>query len=165
MGICAATVQHEKVLLQLPADKLRLTGVLSHRKTFGSERARFCTHIMKKQICTQVLNDLLRRDKHNMESKFNGGLLGLIGVNLVQFLITLITLGIGAPWAVCFKERWIASHTVLDGKQLTFDGTGGQLFGTYIKWMLLTIITIGIYSFWLNINMKKWVVKHTHFKA
>ena len=90
-----------------------------------------------------------------MESKFNGGLLGLIGVNLVQFLITLITLGIGAPWAVCFKERWIASHTVLDGKQLTFDGTGGQLFGTYIKWMLLTIITIGIYSLWLNINMKK----------
>ena len=112
-----------------------------------------------------MLNDLLRRDKHNMESKFNDGLLGLIGVNLVQFLITLITLGIGAPWAVCFKERWIASHTVLDGKQLTFDGTGGQLFGTYIKWMLLTIITIGIYSFWLNINMKKWVVKHTHFKA
>lgn len=63
------------------------------------------------------------------------------------------------------KERWLANHTILDGKRLTFDGTGGQLFGNYIKWFLLTVITLGIYGFWLNINMKKWVVKHTHAVA
>ncbi len=97
-----------------------------------------------------------------MESKFTGGLAGLIGISILQFLLTVVTLGLGAPWAVCIKERWIASHTVIDGRQLFFDGTGGQLFGNYIKWFLLTIITLGIYSFWLTINMKKWVVKHTH---
>lgn len=97
-----------------------------------------------------------------MESKFTGGLAGLIGILILQFLLTVVTLGLGAPWAVCIKERWIASHTVIDGRQLFFDGTGGQLFGNYIKWFLLTIITLGIYSFWLTINMKKWVVKHTH---
>jgi hypothetical protein len=97
-----------------------------------------------------------------MESKFTGGLAGLIGISILQFLLTAVTLGLGAPWAVCIKERWIASHTVIDGRQLFFDGTGGQLFGNYIKWFLLTIITLGIYSFWLTINMKKWVVKHTH---
>ena len=99
-----------------------------------------------------------------MESKFTGGLAGLIGISILQFLLTVVTLGLGAPWAVCRKERWIASHTVIDGRQLFFDGTGGQLFGNYIKWFLLTIITLGIYSFWLTINMKKWVVKHTHCK-
>ncbi len=97
-----------------------------------------------------------------MESKFTGGLASLIGISILQFLLTVVTLGLGAPWAVCIKERWIASHTVIDGRQLFFDGTGGQLFGNYIKWFLLTIITLGIYSFWLTINMKKWVVKHTH---
>ena len=97
-----------------------------------------------------------------MESKLTGGLAGLIGISILQFLLTVVTLGLGAPWAVCIKERWIASHTVIDGRQLFFDGTGGQLFGNYIKWFLLTIITLGIYSFWLTINMKKWVVKHTH---
>lgn len=97
-----------------------------------------------------------------MESKFTGGLAGLIGISILQFLLTVVTLGLGAPWAVCIKERWIASHTVIDGRQLFFDGTGGQLFGNYIKWFLLAIITLGIYSFWLTINMKKWVVKHTH---
>lgn len=97
-----------------------------------------------------------------MESKFDGGLLGLIGVNLLTCLVSLITLTIAVPWMVCYKERWISLHTVIDGRRLTFDGSGIQLFGNYIKWLLLTIITIGIYSLWLGIKMKKWVVMHTH---
>ena len=96
------------------------------------------------------------------ESKFTGGLLGLIGINILQGLLIGITLGIAAPWAICMKERWLAKHTYIDGQQLVFDGTGAQLFGNYIKWFLLTIITFGIYSFWLEIKMKQWLVKHTH---
>jgi uncharacterized membrane protein YjgN (DUF898 family) len=98
-----------------------------------------------------------------MESKFNGGLLGLIGISILQALVSVFTLGIGVPWAVCIKERWVAKHTVIDGKQLTFDGKGGQLFGTYIKWFLLCIVTIGVYTLWLPIKMKAWTAKHTHF--
>lgn len=99
-----------------------------------------------------------------MQSKFTGGLLGLIGISILQGLIITVTLGIGTPWAVCLKENWLAEHTIIDGRQLVFDGTGGQLFGQYIKWFLLTIITLGIYSFWLSIKMKAWVVEHTHFE-
>ncbi len=97
-----------------------------------------------------------------MDSKFDGGLLGLIGIIILQFLLIVVTLTIGTPWAVCMKERWFARHTVVDGKQLYFDGTGGQLFGKYILWLFLTIITVGIFGLWLGIKMKKWVVKHTH---
>ena len=99
-----------------------------------------------------------------MQSKFTGGLLGLIGISILQGLIITVTLGIGTPWAVCLKENWLAEHTIIDGRQLVFDGTGGQLFGQYIKWFLLAIITLGIYSFWLSIKMKAWVVEHTHFE-
>ena len=96
------------------------------------------------------------------ESKFTGGLLGLIGIGIISLIITICTLGICTPWAVCKKERWYTTHTIVDGKKLTFDGTGAQLFGNYIKWLLLTVITCGIYSFWLSIKMKQWVVSHTH---
>lgn len=96
------------------------------------------------------------------KSKFDGGLLGIIGIGIAKFFISLLTLGIAVPWAVCMEEKWYAKHTVIDGKRLTFDGHGGQLFGNYIKWLLLTIITIGIYGFWLGIKTKQWVVKHTH---
>ena len=97
-----------------------------------------------------------------MESKFTGGLLGLIGINILCGLLNLVTLFIGKPWSICIKERWMAKHTYYDGIQMTFDGTGAQLIGNYIKWLLLTIITIGIYSFWLNIKLQQWKVKHTH---
>ena len=105
----------------------------------------------------QVTNTVVER-----ESRFTGGLFGLICINILQGLLMIITLGLGAPWAICMKERWIAKHTFIDGKQLVFDGNGGQLFGNYIKWFLLTIITLGIYGFWLEIKMKQWIVKHTH---
>ena len=99
----------------------------------------------------------------NNPSVLTGGLLGLIGVNLLQALISVCTLGLCVPWGICIKERWIARHTYIDGRQLKFDGTGGQLFGKYIVWFLLTLVTFGIYGFWLDIKMKQWIVKHTHF--
>ena len=87
------------------------------------------------------------------ESQFTGGLLGLIGINILQGLLIAFTLGFGAPWAICMKERWIAKHTFINGRQLAFDGTGGQLFGKYIIWLLLTLITCGIYAYYWAYKM------------
>ena len=98
-----------------------------------------------------------------MESKFTGGLLGLIGIGLLAIILIMVTFGIATPWAVCIYQSWMTKHTIIDGKQLRFDGNGMQLFGQFIVWLVLTIITLGIYGFWLRIKMKKWVVKHTHF--
>lgn len=97
-----------------------------------------------------------------MESKFDGGLLGLIGMGLLCALVIIVTVGICTPWAVCMSERWYAKHTIIDGQRLTFDGKALQLFGNWMKWLLFTIITFGIYSFWLTIKMRQWVVLHTH---
>ena len=97
------------------------------------------------------------------KSKFDGGLLGLIGIGIISGFITIITFGLGLPWATCLKEAWYARHSVVDDRRLYFDGTGAQLFGNYIKWWLLSVVTLGIYSLWIPIKMKQWVVEHTHF--
>lgn len=97
------------------------------------------------------------------ESYFDGGLLQLIGWSILGAIITICTLGICYPWAVCMIYRWEAEHTVIDGKRLKFEGTALGLFGLWIKWFLLCIITFGIYGFWLGISLKKWKTKFTHF--
>lgn len=97
------------------------------------------------------------------ESKFTGGLLGLIGHQIIVGLIAVLTLGIATPWAVVFLQRWETEHTIIDGRRLRFDGKAMNLFGQWIKWLLLTLVTFGIYGFWVRIKMKQWVVKHTHF--
>ena len=96
-------------------------------------------------------------------SRFDGGLLQLIGWQLLGVLITLLTFGICLPWAYCMIYKWEAKYTIIEGKRLSFDGTAMQLFGHWIKWLLLCIITIGIYGFWVNIKLKKWKTKHTYF--
>ena len=96
-------------------------------------------------------------------SYFDGGLLQKIGWGLLGGLLTLVTLGLGLPWAICMTYRWETKHTVIEGRRLAFDGNGAQLFGNYIKWFLLTIITLGIYGLWVSIKLKKWIVKHTYF--
>jgi uncharacterized membrane protein YjgN (DUF898 family) len=98
------------------------------------------------------------------KSVFDGSVLGNFGTNLASALISLITLGIGLPWAVAYRQRWLTSHTVIGGRRLRFDGNGGQLFGNYIKWFLLSIITLGIYAaFFMPVRIQQWVTKHTLF--
>lgn len=96
-------------------------------------------------------------------SYFDGGLFSLIGWSILGRLITVVTLGICFPWALCVIYGWRINHTVIEGRRLKFTGSAIGLFGQWIKWFLLCIITLGIYSFWLGIALEKWKVKHTTF--
>jgi uncharacterized membrane protein YjgN (DUF898 family) len=96
-------------------------------------------------------------------SFFDGGLLSLIGWQILGGLITILTFGICYPWALCMIYGWKIKHTVIEGRRLEFSGSAIGLFGNWIKWFLLCIITIGIYGFWLGIALEKWKVKHTTF--
>lgn len=100
----------------------------------------------------------------NRESTWDGGVLDTVITSLLASLLITITCGIAAPWAICYMMRFVVDHAVIDGRRMTFDGTGGQLFGQWIKWLLLTIITLGIYSFWVIPRMYKWVASHIHCK-
>lgn len=97
------------------------------------------------------------------KSYFDGGLLSLIGWNIVGFFLTLCTLGICYPWALCLVYGWKINHTIIEGRRLKFHGSAVGLFGNWIKWFLLCIVTVGIYSFWLGISLEKWKVKNTSF--
>ncbi len=103
-------------------------------------------------------------ENNKSKSTFDGKLIQLIGYSILAFIVTVFSIGLAYPWAVCLKLHWEAKHTVIDGKRLCFNGNGAQLFGKYILWIVLTVVTFGIYGLWLAIKMKKWTVSHTHFQ-
>lgn len=94
-------------------------------------------------------------------SLFDGNFWQRLGWTILSRLVTVITLGLAYPAAVCMLLRWECKHTVINGRRLKFTGRGAQLFGKYILWWLLTIVTCGIYGVWLGLNMKRWTTKHT----
>ncbi|EIE7093690.1 hypothetical protein LDQ24_002001 [Listeria monocytogenes] len=97
-------------------------------------------------------------------SFFDGGLLQYICWTILGTLVTICTVGICYPWALCMVYGWKINHTVIEGRRLKFQGSAVGLFGHWIKWLLLTIITIGIYGFWVFIKLEDWKVKNTIFK-
>ncbi|MFR4967617.1 hypothetical protein [Lactobacillus kalixensis] len=102
--------------------------------------------------------------KHGRTSFFDGGLLSLIGWTLLGIIVTVCTLGICYPWAVCMIYGWEINHTVIEGRRMEFVGSAWGLFGNWIKWLLLIIITLGIYGFWVRIKILDWKAKNTRFR-
>jgi uncharacterized membrane protein YjgN (DUF898 family) len=101
----------------------------------------------------------------NIESKFDGKLIEIVGINILNFFIITCTLGICYPWAICRKYRWEINHKIINGKRLNFGGKGIELFGLWIRWLGLSIITFGIYGFWIPVSLNKWLTKHTNFES
>lgn len=97
-------------------------------------------------------------------SKFTGGAFANAFIGWISGLVSLITLGLCAPFMICWKEKWVAKHTYINGRQLAFDGNGAQLWGRFMLWVLLSVITLGIYYIiCVKVAMEKWRTKHTHF--
>ena len=96
-------------------------------------------------------------------SYFDGGPFQLIGWTILGRLLTIFTLGLGYPWAMCMVYGWVVKHTVVEDQRLKFHGTGLSLFGHWIFWWFLCVITVGIYYIWLNVALEKWRVSHTTF--
>lgn len=125
-------------------------------------------------------------------SYFDGTLLGFIGNRLLAWLLTIITLGIAAPWAVCMKKQWELEHTVVNNHRLKFTGNAAEAIGTWILYLIVTYaalagaalllwnledspgstrIVVGIliwiaillYIPFTKIQIMKWITKYTVF--
>ena len=56
--------------------------------------------------------------------EFRGGGFGYLWLMIWTYILTILTLGIFWPWAYSARQRWISTHTFIDGNQLIFKGTG-----------------------------------------
>ena len=112
---------------------------------------------------TLITNPLEELKK--LPSRFEGRLIALIGINVLSFLVCIITIGLAYPAMYCFKKRWIYSNTIINGYRLKFTGKGIQLFGKFLLWTLLGIITFGIFTFWWPIKYQQWETKHVEIES
>jgi len=94
--------------------------------------------------------------------EFNGSGRQYLEVFIVHiFLLSMVTLGIYSPWAWVRLFRLRASHTIINGKPMTFTGTGGRLFVLVLVNGLLTLITFGIYWPWAVCRISRWKARNT----
>lgn len=95
---------------------------------------------------------------------FDGGAATFAGIWLLCVVVTVCTLGLGLPFAVVLKERWRASHTLIEGRRLLFTGSAAGLFLRWVVWEVLIVVTLGVYSFWVVPRMTRWRVENLVFE-
>ena len=93
-------------------------------------------------------------------SYFDGGVLGLLGTNLLVGLVSLVPF-VGVAWGDIIKLRWEKGHTVTDSRRLIFDGSVGSLFLKYLVWGILTVITLGIFAIFVPVKFLRWQAENT----
>ncbi len=65
---------------------------------------------------------------------------------LVNFLLTIITLGIYGPWALVKYRRYIYQHVTLNGQPFSYKGTGGAIFVSMFLIIVVYLLSISCFS-------------------
>jgi uncharacterized membrane protein YjgN (DUF898 family) len=80
----------------------------------------------------------------------NGG--GLFKIMLINWILTILTLGIYSFWGKTKVRRYLCEHSSFVGDRFYYHGTGGELFkGALIFGGIFGLFNLGIYSigqFW-----------------
>jgi uncharacterized membrane protein YjgN (DUF898 family) len=83
----------------------------------------------------------------NYQISFLGNGLDLFKIQLVNFILTLVTFGFYYPWAKTKKVQYLYSNTILQEHPFVFTGTGKELFKGFIKTISLFIVAFLIFIF------------------
>ncbi len=72
--------------------------------------------------------------------KFNGNGAELLGIMLLNWLLTSITFGIYYPWARVNRLKYFWENTQLNDSPFVFHGTGKELFKGFIKVLIFFVL-------------------------
>lgn len=72
---------------------------------------------------------------------------------LVNLLLTVVTLGLFAPWALVRSKRYLYSQTDLSGSRFSYNVTGASIF---ISWLFVGIF---LFSFYMSLQLRDSAIK------
>ena len=89
----------------------------------------------------------------NYSLDFHGKGTAYFGIIIINWLLTVLTLGIYYPWAKEKKLKYLYGETTLNGSPFEFHGTGKEMFMGFIKALGIFIVLYGILLGFLAMDM------------
>src|ERR1035437_3745869 len=83
-------------------------------------------------------------DLKNYKLSFQGQGKAYFGIIILNWLLTIITLGFYFPWAKAKTLKYIYNSTALNKEKFTFHGTGKEMFVGYIKCFVFYVLIYGL---------------------
>jgi len=89
----------------------------------------------------------------NYELDYQGKGEDLFGITIINWLLTVVTLGLYYPWAKAKKLQYLYSNTTLNNEPFAFHGTGKEMFKGFIKAILIFVALYGILFLFVYLEM------------
>ncbi|MBI4239338.1 MAG: DUF898 domain-containing protein [Deltaproteobacteria bacterium] len=104
-------------------------------------------------------------DTGRLQPRFHGSAWTLFGIEIVNWLLTMITLGIYSCWAKVRVRHFIYNQTEFAGDRLTYHGTGRELFIGLLKLLafgVMAAVVLGGIGWILPTEIKGLVIVFTY---
>lgn len=95
--------------------------------------------------------NLLESESYKLE--FHGKGNTFFSVIIVNWLLTILTLGLYYPWAKAKKLQFLYGETSLNDDRFTFHGTGKEMFKGFIKVGAIVILLYAIFGLFMAYEM------------
>jgi uncharacterized membrane protein YjgN (DUF898 family) len=69
----------------------------------------------------------------------------LLGITLLNMVLSIVTLGLYYPWARVNRLKFLYQNTYLNDTPFVFSGTGKELFKGFVKFFVAIVVVYGIY--------------------
>lgn len=89
----------------------------------------------------------------NYKLDFKGKGEAFFGIVIVNWLLTIITLGIYYPWAKAKTLQFIFGQSTLNNDPFTFHGTGKEMFKGFIKAIAFFIVLMAVLGIFMYLKM------------
>lgn len=89
----------------------------------------------------------------NYELDFKGKGSDFFGIIIVNWLLTIVTLGFYYPWAKAKQLEFMYSSTNLNGDSFSFHGTGKEMFKGFLKAILIFGVLYGVLILFVYLEM------------
>lgn len=96
--------------------------------------------------------DVVTTSKQEYNLSFTGKGSEFFKIIIVNWLLTLITLGLYYPWAKAKQLQFLYGETHLNNDPFTFHGTGKEMFKGFIKALLLLGTIYGLFALFAYLN-------------
>jgi uncharacterized membrane protein YjgN (DUF898 family) len=133
-----------------PADFVRPMIALRF-KVLGS-----CLVLMPRYVFQRQAQIYRRLRYGNLDFGFEGDTQAFFKLWWKGFALTLLTVGIYAPWWIAAKERFLYGCVRLGPDRLAMDVDGESLFGLYVTNFLLVLFTLGFGYAWARARQTRY---------
>lgn len=99
------------------------------------------------------------------DSSFEGLTIGFLKAFFLGAAISILTLGLGFPYALHIYVKWEQDNAMVSGCPKEYRGTVRMMYAQWGKWLLYSICSCFLFLLIIKKAVNRWVLENTYLKG